>query len=166
MATHGWTTLLAGMRTPRIYVDTSVFGGCFDPEFERASRRFFELVRSGRILAIVSEVVADELLDAPRRVRSILDELPPEVVETRIIDSETEALRDAYLASGVVPPRSTNDATHVAAATVARADAITSWKFRDIVRFDRMRGFQGVNHQRGYAQVMILSLQGVQFDDT
>jgi len=29
----------------RIYADTSVYGGCFDPEFEEASRAFFDQVR-------------------------------------------------------------------------------------------------------------------------
>ena len=27
----------------RIYADTSVIGGCFDPEFEEASRKLFDL---------------------------------------------------------------------------------------------------------------------------
>ena len=28
------------MSVLRVYADTSVFGGCFDPEFEEPSRRF------------------------------------------------------------------------------------------------------------------------------
>ena len=34
-------------KTHRIYVDTSVFGGCFDKEFETPSKTFFEKVRYG-----------------------------------------------------------------------------------------------------------------------
>jgi len=29
------------MKPLRVYVDTSVFGGCLDKEFDRASRKFF-----------------------------------------------------------------------------------------------------------------------------
>ena len=32
------------MSSLRVYVDTSVFGGVYDAEFELASRRFFEQV--------------------------------------------------------------------------------------------------------------------------
>lgn len=45
----------------RIYVDTSVVGGCYDPEFERESNRFFNLVRAGRVLVLVSDLIVEEL---------------------------------------------------------------------------------------------------------
>jgi predicted nucleic acid-binding protein len=48
------------MKTPRIYADTSVFGGCFDEEFERESRQLFEEVCSGRFILVVSETVIEE----------------------------------------------------------------------------------------------------------
>jgi len=35
------------MKPLRIYVDTSVVGGCFDAEFEAETKRFFDLVRAG-----------------------------------------------------------------------------------------------------------------------
>jgi hypothetical protein len=54
-------------RTPaiRVYVDTSVFGGVFDADFARATKRFFVEVASGRFLLVVSLIVADEIMDAP-----------------------------------------------------------------------------------------------------
>jgi hypothetical protein len=64
------------MKPMRIYVDTSVFGGCFDDEFADPSRRFFELVRAGRVLALVSEVVVRELAEAPDRVRQLSRDCP------------------------------------------------------------------------------------------
>ena len=53
------------MKPLTVYVDTSVFGGCFDAEFEAQSRRFFDLVRAGRVVVMVSPVVLDELREAP-----------------------------------------------------------------------------------------------------
>lgn len=35
------------MAIPRVYADTSVFGGVFDEEFCDTSRTFFEQVRKG-----------------------------------------------------------------------------------------------------------------------
>ena len=35
----------------RIYVDTSVFGGCFDPEFEIWSNRLVDLFKIGKFTA-------------------------------------------------------------------------------------------------------------------
>ena len=61
----------------RVYADTSVFGGCFDVEFEAASVRFFEEVRLGRIRLVISDTTALELTEAPEHVRRVLADLPP-----------------------------------------------------------------------------------------
>ena len=47
-------------RTLRVYADTSLFGGCFDDEFRAESIRFFEEVRAGRFVLVVSDVTLDE----------------------------------------------------------------------------------------------------------
>jgi hypothetical protein len=65
------------MAAPRIYVDTSVVGGCFDSEFEVESRRSFGQVRQGRIRALVSDVVAREVERAPPTVRELIVVLSP-----------------------------------------------------------------------------------------
>lgn len=65
----------------------------------------------------------------------------------------------------VVGPKSRNDATHVAYATVARADAIVSWNFKDIVRLDRMKGYNRVNFEKGYGILEIVSPKEVVTDD-
>ena len=112
---------MSGARPIRVYADTSVFGGCFDAEFEQASRRFFDDVRRGRIQLVLSDTTALELTEAPERVRRVLADLPPGAVERVLLDEEIEKLRDAYLAHGVVGPAASRDAEHIAAATVAEA---------------------------------------------
>jgi len=74
-------------------------------------------------------------------------------------------LRDAYLAAGILDPELTDDATHVAAATAARADALVSWNFKHIVRIDKMRAFNRVNLQTGFGLLSIVSPQEVRLDD-
>ena len=59
------------VRKRRVFVDTSVFGGCFGEEFDRRSRQFFEEARSGRFNIVVSQTILDERKDAPERVRDV-----------------------------------------------------------------------------------------------
>jgi hypothetical protein len=86
----------------RVYADTSVFGGCFDAEFELESRRFFEEVREGRFLAVISDITAIELERAPQEVQSLLASLPEGQVEIVASSDESRALRDAYIEARVV----------------------------------------------------------------
>lgn len=145
------------MRKLRIYADTSVYGGAMDEEFSGASRRFFERVRAGEFTILVSQLVTDELGDAPSAVRAVVTSLPAsQVLEVRI-SNEVRELAEAYLAEGILGDASRQDATHVAAATVAEADLILSWNFRHLVRYDNIRLFNGINALHGYPAIDIRS---------
>jgi predicted nucleic acid-binding protein len=145
------------MKVLRIYVDTSVIGGCLDEEFAADSLRVLEAARARRLVLLVSAVVVRELAPAPAEVLHLLEGMPPGAVEDVPLTPEVLALRDAYLADGILGPRSSDDAAHVAAATVARADAIVSWNFRHIVRLDKMKAYNQVNVKNGYGILTILS---------
>ena len=69
------------------------------------------------------------------------------------------------MAAGVVGPKWVDDATHVAAATVARADAIVSWNFKHIVRLDKIRAYNEINHAMGFGSLTILSPKEVAYDN-
>jgi predicted nucleic acid-binding protein len=148
-----------------VYADTSVFGGCFDAEFAADSERFFDLVRAGRVKLLVSEVVVRELANAPGQVRELLRSLPADSVVQVGMTRDIIELRDAYLAAGILDRQSVDDATHVATATVARADAIVSWNFKHIVRIDKMRAYNQVNLQTGFGLLSIVSPQEVRLDE-
>jgi len=141
----------------RIYADTSVFGGCFDDRFRKSSRRFFRLVRHEWIQLLTSEIVERELEAAPERVRRIVGYLPVRAIEKVPISEVVRVLQHAYLRAGVVGPSSDADAAHVAAATVARADAILSWNFKHIAGLAPIQGYNRVNVQRGYRTLTILT---------
>ena len=153
------------MKPLRVYADTSVFGGCFDSEFAAESQRFFGLVRAGSVKLLLGEVVVRELAGAPLRVRQLLTSLPDGAVERVPLTPDVIELRNAYLAAGILDPQWADDATHVAAATVARADAIVSWNFKHIVRIDKMRAYNQVNLQSGFGLLSIVSPQEVRFDE-
>jgi hypothetical protein len=149
------------MRRLRAYPDTSVFGGCYDPEFEFASRRFFQEVANGRFMLVLSELTGDELSGAPLMVRQILDGIARDAVEQVSVTAECRELQAAYLQAGVVPQKSASDALHIACATVWQADIVVSWNFKHIVHFGRIAGFEGVNTLLGYRSPRIYSPQAV-----
>lgn len=149
------------MRRLRIYADTSVFGGCFDEEFQAASLAFFQEVAAGRFTLVLGEVTGRELASAPEHVRDVLRQIAPENLEVTAPSEEIARLRDAYIAAGVLSPASAADAEHVAAASVAGADILVSWNFKHIVHFDKITGFQAVNMLHGYKPVRIHSPQEV-----
>lgn len=145
------------MRRIRVYVDTSVFGGTQDREFEVDSRRFFEYVRQGKYVVLVSAETLKELSRSPATVQTVLMNLNPNQVEEVEINQEVLELAQEYIGNNVLKQTSIGDALHVASASVAGADLILSWNFKHIVNFNRIRGFNSVNIRLGYRNITILS---------
>lgn len=144
------------MKNNRVYVDTSVFGGVFDPEFEKESRQFFEEVKLGIFIPFVSPIVRREVLKAPGDVRAWYENV---LTYSQVIGVTDEAmeLMEAYVQSGIVTPKYSDDALHVALATVGRCDKIVSWNFRHIVHSDKIRFYHAVNLMQGYDLIEIFS---------
>jgi predicted nucleic acid-binding protein len=140
----------------RVYADTSVFGGVFDTEFVELSLAFFEQVKAGRFALVTSAVVQDEMALAPREVSAFFEELlsTATVIE---VTSEALDLRDAYLRAGILTPVYSNDALHVALASVNQCALIVSWNFRHIVHFSKIPLYNAVNTIQGHGQIAIYS---------
>lgn len=153
------------MKTLSVYIDTSVFGGVFDEEFEEPSKSFFDLVSTGRFTLLVSDVTRQEIAFAPGPVQAHFDKLLG-FMRLIPVDERVLALRDAYIAAGILTEKWADDAAHVAAATVADADLIVSWNFRHIVHFDKIRLYNAVNAMRGYRVLEIRSpLEIIDYED-
>ena len=125
----------------------------------------FDAARCGHLVLLLSEIVVAELEPAPSEVRSVLEAVPADRVERVPVSDAVARLRDAYIRAGVIGARWSDDAAHVAAATVARADAILSWNFKHIVRLDRIRAYNQVNLAEGYGYLTILSPREVMYDE-
>ena len=151
-------------RPMRVYADTSVFGGAFDAEFERASLELFDQARRGVCRVVVSSLVADELMRAPQSVKDLFEELR-RLVEIVGVTEDALELQRAYLDAGVVGPKRFADALHVAVATVSECRAIVSWNFKHIVNFRKVPLYNWVNAARGYGAIAIHSPLEVVFDD-
>jgi hypothetical protein len=145
------------MKVQRVYTDTSVIGGCFDPEFETWSNGLFRDFRLGLFIPVVSAVVTAEIEDAPEEVRAAYEELVTLGADVLLVTDEALDLADAYLGRGVLTPKLYDDATHIALATLADVDLLVSWNFRHIVHYDKIRAFNAVNLERGYKPIQIYS---------
>lgn len=150
-----------------VYADTSIFGGAEDDEFREATLKFLRSVRRGQYILLVSEVTLRELADAPPNVRRVFTDLPPDRVlhVPREVEQEAESLTEAYIAAGILGPARHDDASHVAIASVARADLILSWNFRHIVNYRKIHQFNEVNRLCGYPPIDIRSPLEVVYGD-
>jgi len=140
----------------RTYVDTSVYGGVFDDEFDIASQKFFNQVKGKEFILVTSVVVQDELNSAPEDVKVFFFEM---LSYSEIIPMTQEALnlRESYLEAGIVSSKYANDALHVAMATIAGCDMILSWNFKHIVHFDKIPLYNAINVLKGYHPISIYS---------
>ncbi len=145
------------MKRLRIYVDTSVIGGVLDEEFTEESKALLDMAGEQKITLLISDLLTDELTDAPENVKDVFDSLPETSLERIFMSWESAYLRDQYIAGQVLPSSSMEDAHHVALATVAGADLIVSWNFKHIVHYDKIRGFNAINLQQGYKPIEIRS---------
>ena len=141
----------------RVYIDTSVAGGCFDEEFARDSKALFEKFHGGAMIAVISETMLRELAEAPKEVQEVVRRLPDDSAEIVPESQEAIALAEAYLAAGAVSRSFSLDALHIAIATTARAHVLVSWNFRHIVNLRRIRAYNSVNIREGYPPLEIRS---------
>jgi hypothetical protein len=141
----------------RIYVDTTVVLGNFDKgeNRRRDTEVFWNAVRSGEIVAIVSDVMTGELKeDKIELVLHFLNELPESQIEQVIATQEAKDLAEAYIAKNVVGSGCRNDCRHIALATIV-ADGIVSWNMKDMVK--RADKYQNVNLGEGYPPIKIVT---------
>jgi len=148
----------------RAYVDTSVFGGVFDEEFKYDSLKFFEQVKEGKIVVVLSAVTEQELSAAPLQVRSYLESLPNGTVVRTPLSIESSSLADEYIKHGAVSYQYFTDALHIAVATMSSAEVIVSWNFKHMVNLFRIRRYNSVNVLLGYRSVEIRSPRDVIYE--
>jgi predicted nucleic acid-binding protein len=146
-----------GMKILRVYIDTSVIGGCFDAEFSPWSNGLMQDFRRGYFRPVLSEVVAVEIRPAPEPVRVQYAELLSLGAELLAVNDEALDLAVVYEARSILAPRFRNDLLHIALATVADVDVLVSWNFRHVVRLEKIRLFNAVNLERGYKPIEIYS---------
>ena len=150
---------------PRLYFDTSVFGGVYDEEFEEISNLLFEKVRLGQIVCVYSDLSETELQNAPQRVRQYFADLPKEHLQFVEVTEEAYELAQKYIDENVVGKTSTDDCKHIATATINKVDILVSWNFKHIVNVFRIRGYNSINLRLGYTQLDIRSPKEIVYNE-
>lgn len=145
------------MKVQRIYIDTSVFGGCFDAEFALWSQALMEDFRHQRLLPVISDVVAAEIADAPLQVQTLYTEIAAYAPEVVGVSPEALTLADTYQQRAILTPKFYDDGLHIALATIAEVDVLVSWNFKHIVHYQKIRLFNAVNLEAGYKPLVIYS---------
>jgi hypothetical protein len=140
------------MKIQRIYVDTSVIGGCFDPEFAEWSNGLMQDFRDGRFKPLLSQVTATEIQAAPEAVQIIYAELVALNAEVVKVNESTLELADEYQKRNILTDKFYADGLHIALATIAEADLLVSWNFKHIVRFDKIRLFNITKAKYSFAE--------------
>lgn len=153
------------MRRPRVYIDTSVIGGCFDDEFRPWSLALFADFGRSRFVPVVSDLIAAEIAEAPGYVLRKYEELLSGEHERLELSEEVFQLAGQYLRKGILSANFENDALHIALASVGQVDLLVSWNFRHIVRYDKIRQFSATNLENGYRSVQIYSPREVAHDE-
>jgi hypothetical protein len=135
----------------------SVLGGCFDQEFATWSNALVRDFRAGRLVPVLSDVIAAEVQEAPEAVRDLHQELLTLVDRVLPLTEEALSLVAAYEARKVLPAKYEADMRHIALATIDQVDSLVSWNFNHVVRLEKIRLFNEVNVQLGYKALNILS---------
>ncbi len=145
------------MKKQRIYLDTSVFGGYFDDEFQEWTIPLFERINNGEFTILISTMLDEELEFAPERIKNLLSNLKDSFTEFLKDKDEAISLATEYIDENVVGKTSYADCLHIALATIYQADLLVSWNFKHIVNVERIRGYNSINLKNGYKQLDIRS---------
>ncbi|HET56598.1 MAG TPA: PIN domain-containing protein [Ignavibacteria bacterium] len=152
------------MKGIRVYIDTSIIGGKYDSEFQKASEIFFEQAKENKFHLIISALVQEEIVAAPEMVKKFFDELKSDATLIEVSEDALR-LREAYLKANIVTKKSSNDALHVALATVNNCPMIISWNFKHIVHYEKITLYNSINILEGYQQIAIHSpLEVISYD--
>ena len=141
----------------RVYIDTSVIGGCFDREFNEWSNLLFDEFRNGKKIAVLSDITLDELELARQEIKNVVNRIPEKYREYLIQDEEVIELAEKYITDGAVTMKFFEDALHIAIATINKVDVLVSWNFKHIVNINRIRLYNSVNLKSGYSMIDIRS---------
>jgi hypothetical protein len=131
-------------------MDTFIFGGLFDLEFEKETTLLFEKVKLGQVICVYSNLTESELSRAPLRVRRLFENLDEKFKEKIQVTPEALILAQEYIKEKVVGKTSLDDCIRIATATIGKVDLLVSWNFKHIVNVYRIRGYNSVNLKLGF----------------
>ena len=138
----------------KIYIDTSVIGGCLN-YFNYYSDMLVDRFKDGYLIPVVSETVEREIKKAPPLVRTKYDEILNYNAIYLNITNEVDNLVSEYLNKKIVSIKYEGDCYHIALATINKVDVLLSWNFKHIVNNQKVLLFNFVNKDLGLNPIII-----------
>ena len=150
------------MKKLKIYLDTSVISHLDAPEVpekEADTLRLWEDIRLGKYDVVMSELTYSEVDRCPHEAKRLMMRSELASIDSTYAEQTEEAERLAalYVEMGGLPPKSGDDAIHIAIATIAGCDVVLSWNFKHIVNLRALNAVDAVNIREGYRTLRILS---------
>ena len=151
--------ILANMRIPRIYLETTIFNFPFvddAPQYRADTLKLFEEIRAGKFIPFTSGYVVDELeaaKDISREDRlNLIKKYDVKVIQA---SDEARDLAMVYINTGILSEKHITDALHIAATTVNNLDFIVSLNFKHIVKRRTIEETALINFREGYKKIGI-----------
>jgi hypothetical protein len=148
-------------RTPKTYIETSVFNFYFseqDAEKRQHTLKLFVEIAEGKYEPYTSAAVIEELNQAQEPKKSRMLNLVKEYgIKILEIGADTERLADVYVQEGIIPQRFRADAVHIASTSTNDLNFITSYNFQHIVKRKTIELTEVINVREGYKRVGIYS---------
>jgi predicted nucleic acid-binding protein len=142
-----------------LYLDTSIPSAYFDtskPVRQLMTQKWFENETS-RYNLVTSIVAVEEIrMLKNKEKRENIENLLADY-NVRFLDLTEEALNlsKQYMNKGAIPETETEDAMHIAIATVNKIEALVSWNFKHIVSLNPVRKIYEINRKSGYNELVI-----------
>jgi len=97
----------------KLYLDTSVIGGYFDPEFSENTVLLFDEIFKGFHDIIISKVTIKELSTAPKNVRELINKIPMVNLEIVELTQAAETIANIYLNEKIISQKYFTDAFYI-----------------------------------------------------
>jgi hypothetical protein len=120
--------------------------------------KLWEDIKISKYKVYISDLTLAELdrCSEPKRTDMLSSLLDIEYTEI-FLDERAKELSRLYFEVGGLPPKSKEDAAHIAIASVNDCDIILSWNFKHIVNLRAMTAVEDVNIKKRYKNIRILS---------
>jgi len=149
------------MKKLKVYLETTVIShldATDTPDKMNDTLALWEDIKSAVYDIYISDLTLLELdrCFEPKRSKmfSALLDIQYTVIEQ---DEHAKHLSQLYLEVGGLPPKSREDAAHIAIASANDCDIILSWNFKHIVNLRAMTAVEDVNIRKRYKPIRILS---------
>lgn len=147
----------------KLYIDTSVISHIFHddtPERQADTKELFEnVIQPGLAEGFISSIVLDELMRTKdEALRSSFLAALEEYSLSLLPKAEPEILRMAtlYIQREILPRKCSEDALHLAFATVFGMDVLVTWDFRHLANATTGQRVSRMNKSEGYFKPLLI----------